>query len=751
MLRTIIKVTVLTALATPVAGAGSRDIPSDIYWGLCPADEPAPVRPEFTDPKTQPGSTEISADRAQLKKEGISTFTGKVEVVHKDISLRADRVSYDDENSRVEFAGNARVWSDALYWEGEGGWLLLDSSFGRMNEGSYRILDRRGRGYAKSIAVAAEEDVSRLKGVDYTTCPGDKPTWQLFASGIRLDHEEEWGRAENVVLKIRDVPVFYAPRLTFPLSDKRKTGLLTPRFGTSSESGVDITLPYYWNIHPQFDATITPRILGDRGLNLGTELRFLTEDHEGQLNTEYLPSDDKFENRDRYLVAFRDDYWYRDQHISGALIYNYVSDKEYFEDFGGSLSLTSTRFLEQRGEIKKRGKWWTLLGRVQSYQTVDQTLASGIRPYKRLPQLLFWSALPLGFKHLNVHMQAETTYFDKEGDVSGGRIDLRPSIGFPFRTPGTFFVPTFELRHTQYLLDNNPKPEDDPARTVPVISVDSGIFLEREFLVGGNRFLSTIEPRMFYLYIPHVGQDEFPIFDTGEFDFSYRQLFREDRFSGRDRVGDANQISIGIDTQLLETKTGLERVRARIGQIFYFDDREVVLPGEEIDTDNQSEFIAELNSQITHSLSLAASLQWNPNDERTDKGSVRMRYQPANRGVVNVEYRTRQAQTDVEQTDLSFLWPLSERWSVLGRWNYSLRDAGTLEAVGGFEYNSCCWAMRAAVRRFLRNVDTLADESRDREFDTAILLQFELKGLTGLGRGTASFLEKTIPGYIENF
>jgi LPS-assembly protein len=727
------------------------EISASEYWGLCPVEPLMPPQPTLAGSGVERGSIQLTSDDAELRKEGVSVFSGNVELVRDDQALQSDKLTYDEQQGLITFEGDARYWSRPVYWDGARGVLEFDNDIARLHDGRYVLRDRNGRGNVGTLMVDTAKDSSRLEDVDYTTCPSGTPAWQLAADSIRLDHVEEWGTADNVVLRVRGVPVFYIPRMTFPLSDRRKTGFLTPSVGNSTDSGIDVNVPFYWNIAPAMDATITPRVLTDRGFMVGSELRYLTRNSNGEVGAEILPSDSKFGDEARGLVSFTHNQTFPTVRSWTNLIFNYVSDKEYFEDLGTNLSLTSTRFLERRGDFYATGDWWWLLGRVHDYQTVDQNIIPTDRPYTRLPQLYVFARAPLKQSIVDLTLQGESTYFDRDAGVIGGRIDLYPQLALQWRRAAGFFVPKLGIRHTQYFLEDQAGPEDDPARTVPTFSLDSGIFLEREYDFAGRTLLSTIEPRIYYLYIPEVGQDEFPVFDTGRLDFSYWQMFTENRFSGTDRIADANQVSVGIETQLLETRSGIERLRASFGQVFYFEDREVTLPGFEEETDSASEMIVEFGAHFTDALSITTALQWDPNESQTEKGSVRVRYNPNEYAVLNLEYRIRRAITDIEQTDVSFRWPLTRRWSAIGRWNYSLQDEETLEVVGGFEYNSCCWGVRAAARRFLRNVNLNGLlPGADRQFDTGIFLQFELKGLAGLGN-TASFLQKVIPGYASEF
>lgn len=728
-------------LAAPMALADR--VPQERLWALCGPGPEMPVKPFSLDPELRPGSTEIMADNALLPEEGLLEFWGQVEIIQDDNAMRADRAVFDRDNNIAEAEGQVQFWSSSLFWEGNKARLELDRDYGRYEDGRYQLLGRRGRGAAGLILDEQQEDRTRLRNVDYTTCDGEVPNWQLAAGSIRLNHATDRGHATNVLFKVRDVPVMYLPYISFPLSDKRKSGFLAPSVGTSRNSGIDLTVPYYWNIAPQQDATIAPRYMGDRGVMLTGEYRYLLPTGRGDVNLEFLPSDNEFNDDDRFLFAFNHEQRLFDDRGRGYITYNQVSDKEYFEDFGHSLSLASTRFLEQRAEYRHSGDRWWARARLWGYQTVDKSIPGTSRPYARLPQVHFSYSPFTGNRRLNLRVLAETTYFDREDSVTGTRIDLRPMVSYPIRTRSSFLEPRLTLQHTHYFLDDATGISDRQDRTLPIFSVDSGVFLERNLRLFDAPMVQTLEPRLFYLYVPKTQQRDIPVFDTGQFDFSFQQLFREDRFSGPDRVGDANQVTLALTSRLIDQKTGWERLRGSIGQIYHFADRSVTLPNREGEDDTVSELVAELATRISRNWQARADLQWDPNDSRTEKGSLLVRYRNDEGAVLNLGYRRRLARTDVEQTDLSFRWPLNPQWSLVGRWLYSLPDDQTLEGVGGVEYNSCCWGLRAVARRYLSSTDGV--------FDTAFFVQIEFKGLGNVGSRTSGFLREQIPGYSPDF
>jgi LPS-assembly protein len=743
MPRTLIKILWL-CLSGALCAPANAFIGDAASWWLCPVDRQLPLRPQYSQP-VEPGSTEIRSDTTRIVKDDATEFAGNVEIVRDSRSISGDVVTYDDAGEKFDVSGNATIWDAGVIWQGQHALFDLSSDVGQLTQGNYWLTNGRGRGYAELLETDRNENVSVLQQVDYTTCATERPDWKFSASSITLDHDAGRGEATHALLKVHDVPVFYFPYINFPLDNKRKSGFLMPTIGTSNESGFDVKLPYYFNIAPNHDATFSPRWLAHRGVMFGGQYRYLTKNHKGRVGVEILPSDNLDNNNTRSLLSLQHETFFDGRRGRVEARIQNVSDARYFEDLGRSLSVTSQRFLDRRVEMRylKRGSF-SLRTLVQSHQNVDDSRSASRGPYRRLPQIRFRTLK--GERHLRLtpNFKAETTYFDRSNSVSGARVDLTPSVSFPYIKQSLRVTPKLSLRHTEYYLSNEGSFNDHESRTIPVASLDTRLFAERRLNLFGSPVLQTFEPRAYYLYVPKDGQDDIPVFDSGQFDFSFRNLFRNNRFTGRDRIGDANQLTLAATSRVLDLNTGKELIRASFGQIYYFDNREITLPGRQKEKDDVSEFVAELAGNLGNGWSARAVVQYDPTNSTTERASYSVRYRPDNSSLVaNASYRRRRAVTDVEQADLSFRLPIGSTLNLLGRWNYSLEKKRTLELVGGVEVDSCCWGLRLVGRRFIRNSEG--------QFDTGIFLQFEFKGLAGYGRGTESFLRKSIPGYETYF
>jgi len=732
----------MATAALALAAAFAQIPPAQAQWALCgPGAVALPERPALDFEVLDPELVYASGDEGDAVEIGVTELRGEVKVARDTQQLEADRVRITRPEDILEAHGNVRIWDIGLFAAGERAEGELEADRIALEPAEYVVLDAHAHGEAARVELTGRNHMGIDRGT-YTTCDPGNEDWVLSATRVDLDKVSEFGTARNVTVKFHGIPIFYSPWMTFPLTDRRKSGFLTPSFRVAGETGFEATVPYYWNIAPNMDATFGVRHMTRRGTQLQGEYRYLFPWGEGELGVEVLPNDE-IRDEPRAAVDFdhegRSGPWFTFANVE------WVSDDRYFEELGTELSISARRFLERRGDVRYSGTGWAALGRVQDFVSVDRTVPEASRPHKRLPQLRFWTTGPLQNRALNLDLDSEFVNFERGGGVTGTRIDLKPSVSYPVRTAGAFVIPKLSLEYTGYALDGlAPGEEDNPDRLLPIASVDAGLVFEREFELAGEGMVQTLEPRVFYLYVPFEDQDDIPLFDTGRFTFSFAQLFRENRFSGADRLGDANQASVALTTRLLPRDGGEEWLRASIGQIRFFRDRRVQFPRRPAETASGSNVVGEVAAKVLGEWRLLGGFQWDPGEDRTARATAQLRYSPDPQRVVNFAYRFIRERVDpVEQTDVSFRWPVRHDLGVVGRWLYSLPEERTLEAVGGIEYESCCWAARAVLRRFVNSVEG--------DFDTGVFLQLELKGLAGVGREAADFVRQTVPGYRNTF
>ena len=697
-----------------------------------PQDCPQPVVEPLADDSDN-GKLSVTADRAEVTREGASVFTGSVELIQGPHRIDADRVNYDPEASVVTIEGEASYREPRMQVEARDLSYNTETEEAKFRDADFVLPGRPARGSADRIRIRGDGKV-KLDDVIYTTCMDDDPDWEFSAEKLELNTRDSKGSARGVKLDFLGVPVAYLPYISFPLDKSRKSGLLFPEFRNSDSSGTEIQVPFYWNIAPNYDATITPRVMSKRGIQWQSEFRYLRPASAGLLELEYLRSDNE-SGGNRRLTHWEHDGRFREGWRFSSYI-SEVSDKQYFEDLGTSASATSQTHLLRNLEIEYLARNWQVVFRGRNYQTIDDEIVSTDKPYERLPQVLFNGSLPTGLSALRFDWSSEFVNFRRDSGVEGLRATVEPALRLPIEGPGYFLVPKVAWHASQYDLDNTAPGEDDsPSLSAPILSVDSGLLFERS--AGDGRYLHTIEPRMLYAYIPDRNQDDIPIFDTGLPDFNSVQLFRPNRFVGGDRLGDTDQFSVGITSRLLRENTGREFLTATLGQIFYLGDREVGLPDEPPDEDNESDLVLELGLDIFKNWNADLGYQWDVSDNSTSLAEVRLQYRPASNKVANVSYRYR---PDIlEQAEFSLGWPLTRNWSFVGQLEYSLREDASIERLVGLQYETCCWAARLASQRNISN--------RDGSRDTSVLFQIEFKGLAGVGSGARERFESDILGY----
>ncbi len=740
----------MSIFLTPVISVMASEAKLD--WSLCADSSNIPARPVVF-PKLTLDEIHITADNADVKAKETSTLDGNVEIMHNDQHIKSNHAQFNRADDVADLQGNIQYWDKSLYLEADKAHIEFKADTGQFENTKYVLKDTHGHGQSANLEMKSNNEIN-LKNADYSTCDPKNKLWSLSVKEINFDRVKEWGSAKNIIFKIKDMPIFYSPYISFPLNKKRKTGFLMPSVENSNRHGFQTQTPFYWNIAPQTDATLTPRLLADSGVMLMGEFRHVYKNGDIQIRTEYLPSDKQFDDKNRNLLGLKHQYKFA-SNGKFSLNYNRVSDKQYFEDFGASLGITSTRFLQQRGDISYVANWWGASMRLENYQLVTQTTTVAGRPYKRLPQINFNAHSPNGTNKFYYDLNGAFTYFDRDNDVSfvdnvlGTRLNLLPSVSYPYRTASMFVTPKISLHFTQYDLHNTNTFESSPSRLLPVVSIDSGIFLERDFSLFGKRTLQTLEPKLFYLYIPKENQDNLPIFDTDTYDFSFDSLFREYRFSGNDRVGDANQLTLALTSHLIDHNTGKEKAYLNLGKIYYLDNREVILPNNLRIDGESSPFIAAFGVKLSNHWGFRSELHWNPNSNTTEKLLAQIQYKPTTTKTINLSYRVRDTSNagdnlaNIEQSNLSFHWPFNQSWSIVGRWNYATAKNKSLEIFGGIEYDGCCFAFKTITRRFLTNING--------DFDTGVFFYLEFKGLADTGHKTIDFLRQRIPGYEGNF
>ncbi len=754
--------------------------------------------PETVQPEALPGAIEIEGDKLNLYLDRKMRASGNAIITKGDQKIYGDTIEYDVQNDELKVDGNARIDLGDSEIKGPALKMRLSESVGEMRDASITLnkqvisSTQRGatprndpsvytqskllntqtsltddprlyqdsyrepatpigqasidpkfnssRGDAKAILFEGQ-DRKRLKDARYTTCEPGVDDWYIKASEIELDDYTQSGTAKNARVEFKGVPLLYTPWMNFSFNNERKSGLLAPTIGTTSRSGFETSIPYYINIAPNMDATVGVRYLSKRGAQLQGEFRYLGENYSGVDNLEYLDND-SLNGGSRYYANISHNHAFENG-WSAAYNIEKVSDDRYFSEMSTRIISTSRVNLPQEGRVDYYGDVWRFNGLVQKYQTLDEVSF----PYHRLPQLTLTANKDWGY--INTNLYSQYAYFDRDNNaplaVTGSRATIYPSISAPLTQPYGFITPKVGLHSTFYSLkDNNFNvnganvSNNNDSRTLPIFSLDSGLYFERDTNIVKNNYTQTIEPRLFYVYIPNNEQDLLPVFDTALADLNMTTLFTENQFTGDDRINNANQLSLALTSRMVDKDTGVERVAATIGQRYYFTDQKVVLPGGIASEDNSSDIIAAMTARLSNKWNLDAFWQYNTNDAGMVRSNLLARYNPEPGKLMNVGYRY--TQQFLEQINLSGQWPLSNGWYGVGRFNYSIREKTLIESLAGIEYDAGCWQARAVMQRV---------ETATADANYGLFFQLELGGLASIGSNPLNLLRRDIPGYLS--
>jgi len=689
----------------------------------------------FTPSVNLADSVELSADSAETDPANPSDIllNGTISIRHAEGELKAENARYNSSSNTAEVDGDLSYQADGLRVHSSDALIDLQDGTFQLGESGYEVDSGELTAQGRAIKIRRDADGKLiLDNASYSSCPPGDNGWRLFADSIKLDADEGVGTARNVVLRFKSVPIFYAPAISFPISNKRKTGLLPPRFDQNEQTGFEYSQPFYWNIRPNLDATFVVRGMTDRGFQFQTELRYLNRFGGWSFNQEFIQTDRRFATDESRSFSRFQHFGSPARRWTTEIDLNQVSDVDYFEDLGDTLKISSITHLERRGDLTYHGDNLQFRTRLLTYQTIDTNIEPDQIPYRVLPQVTLDYRRPLQRLGVELSIESEVVNFDRNDSITGTRIDLKPRIEWDIKRAAWYSTIAGSWQWTRYDLDNVPAEDVLQTRNVPLLSAETGLYLERPRSDGS---LLTVEPRVFYLFATRRNQNRIPVFDSAALDFNFSQLFRENRFSGADRINDANQLSFALSSRWLNS-AGREKYSASIGKTFFFQDRLVTLPGDPAEESNTSDIVAELRTEINRHIDGTFFLQWDPTESETQRSSSLIRYSGTEGKIVNIGHRLLD---DGEFLHASFALPIGDRWRVASGWNFSLDDDSSIETVVGIEYDSCCYAIRTAARRFI--TDDGADTT------TSVFFQLVLKGLAPVGQNVTDVLSEAIGGY----
>ncbi|MFI4937818.1 MAG: LPS-assembly protein LptD [Candidatus Berkiellales bacterium] len=752
---------------------------------------------------------ELSANESAMTFEGKSILEGFVALKQGNRYLNADKVIVERSPSTHDFErlfamGHIHFYAPGLNIYGESAEYDHLHRYLQIEGTSYRLYDRHARGKAKHIDINKDIKIN-LEGASYTTCSPHRTTWLLHAQKITLSPKKGRAVAKNIWLELYNVPIFYFPYFNYPIDNKRHSGILFPSYGTSSNSGNEVTIPYYWNIAPNYDLSLAGRWLSERGTEGQSTFRYLFNHSEGTVQWYFLPNDRKYaafakntlsspplplnDPRMQGLNGSDNRYAFNYRHTTRwgnrwqmNILFDRVSDDNYFVDLGNDINTASTIHLPQQANLSYFGDNWSHFFNIEEYQVLEP-LSKPINEeiYKRQPQWVFQTLYPNQILNLTFGLNGETVNFNRlpnlltdEPVTVGQRLHLRPSMSLPIQESWYYITPRLQEDWLYYSLHlgkdaTSQSMPSHPNRIIPLYDIDSGLFFERDLHYKHHEFIQTIEPRVYYLYVPFRDQHQYPDFDSGIMNFSYAQLFRDNRFSGRDRIADANQITLSMTSRLLPHHGGQEWLRASIGQIFYFQRRHVSLC-EQLDEANTNCFEFEDPTANSHHSTLITQaelhaspiwtggffLEWDSFHQQTKQASFNLQYHPSFKKIINLNYYWLAhdiAQVDfatgelgrLHQADISFFWPLKLHWQFLSRFQYDLEERQTIEVLGGLEYDTCCLALQLVGMQYRQSTNSIYPK-----YANAVLAQVVFKGLSSIGKfnNPDSKLKQKIPGYL---
>jgi LPS-assembly protein len=704
----------------------------------------------------------VEADNVQGHQDRELEAEGTVRLRRRGQAVYADWLRYDKPEDEVRARGNVRLEQRGDVLEGSEMRLHLESGRGNIEKPQYevRINSTRGHGEGERIEMQSH-DKFRVVGGSYTSCEVGDNDWFVRAREFEIDKDRQIGTARGARVDFLGVPILYSPYLSFSLDRQRKSGFLSPTFGNTGNSGYEFSIPYYWNIAPNRDATFTPRTMSKRGAMLNSEFRYLGEQYAGEFRHEILPRDRVKNDSDRFALNLRHDQRWANGWAANLNIQK-VSDDTYFTDLTTQIASTSQSILPRAGLISKSGNWWndgtwSTAASVQRWQTLQSNPASPLTPPYNRSQLTF-AAAKQNFGFTDFDLYSSAVEFTHPSLPNGRRYLAYPSASLPLQNSFAYVTPKLGMHLTHYDFDRATTAVPDQNRSMPVFSTEGGIILERNASLFGQGLLQTLEPKLYYVYIPTRTQNQIPNFDSALQDISFATLFSENQFSGYDRINDANQLTTGITTRFLQQDNGIERLRVGVTQRYYYKTQDVTLPNIAARGSNSSDLLAALSGNITRDWTVDAGWQYTTDLSQTQRFNSSVRYQPEPGQVVNVAYRytngalatTSQPQNTLaavipslntlRQVDLSTQWPINGKLSAVARYNYSIQDSKALETLLGLEYNGGCWAFRVVAHKFTTAAATQV---------TSLFMQLELNGLSKIGSNPLDLLKRNIGGYAR--
>ncbi|NQE48850.1 LPS-assembly protein LptD [Herbaspirillum rubrisubalbicans] len=721
-----------------VVASASALLPLSVHAQMAlPAAAPTPVPAQDQD-----APVNVSAEQMTGRPDRQVDLERDVELVKGATTIKSDKAQYRIIQDEVEATGH--VWMQRLQdqYTGDFAEMNMGTGAGYVTNPTYLLGKSGGRGHAERIDFLSDDQAKVTQGT-YSTCEAPDPDWYLRSNTMDLDSGRDVGTMHGGLLYFKDVPILGSPWMSFPLSGERKSGVLPPTIGMTSTGGAEVAVPYYFNLAPNYDLTLVPKYIARRGLQLGAETRYMGDGYDGVTNVEGIQ--DRVTGTGRYSLSS-----IHNQTLAPGLKLawnlNKASDNDYPSDFSHSITGSTQRLLPRNVSLTYSSTYWNVTGLVSKYQLLQDVNAPIAKPYDRVPQITF-NGTRYDVGGFDFNTVADFTRFSSGSLIGGDRSYVTQTVSYPIVRPGYFITPKVILDATSYNLNNVAVGQPTSlTRTVPTVSLDSGLIFERESTLLGRSMTQTLEPRLFYVRTPFRDQSQFPVFDSGLADFNFAQIFTENRFVGHDRISDANQLTAAVTSRLIE-ENGLERLRAAIGQRYYFADPQVSIAGSaSTNLGSKSDLLLALGGQITREFSTDNTVQYSETLRQMVRSTFGIRWQPAPKRVLNLQYRLDRTYVNpytgqldpLKQVDISGQWPITQRIYAVGRMNYSIPDRTVAEGLAGFEYKADCWVFRVVAQR----IPTSSTKA-----STGFFIQLELNGFSKIGSNPLEAIKSSVPGY----
>jgi len=744
---------------TTAYGGGDSDRPGDPRCNVAPKPSISDfmrrknTERQLEENRLAEGIVHIEANQINYQPGSQLELDGNVEIVRGAYRASSQRARINQVTEQAELHGNVELHGPDLILKGDAATMDMINEQMNISHADFQKPSNRMNGEAREISRPDADTLIINDGI-FTTCEPEDRAWSFAASEIILDQNSGFGTATHTRFSVFDTPVFYIPWFSFPIDEQRKTGFLYPMAGSSNtESGLFLSTPYYFNLGPQADATLTPSYISGRGLHTELEGRYLSGRTQSTLAVGYIANDQYYAEQQARLQKNPDSQRWGlsfDQNIDlstitpgwqGMIDYSAVSDDDYLDDLNQGLRIDNQDRLDRRAQMQLSRDNWQVSILLQRYENLADAILPEDETYQRLPEINLqfqqrFNALQLDWKSQYVYFYRNNSQLEATERSYGSRLRLQPTVSLPFHRSWGYLKPAITLDQTDYLLQDYPQQENTLSRTVPIYELDMGLFFDRRTSFFGTDLAQSLEPRMQYVYASDLNQDDIPNFDTTLPDFNYQRLFNPYRFSGGDRIGDSNRLSVSVTSRWSDPNTGTDRAVFSLGQIQYYAPQKVGLEGRGISTRSESLFASELLIKPFPGVDIAATALWDSRDNTTREGNSRLSFHSANyQSIVNLSHRY--IRGELEQLDNSIIFPVSNFFSLMGRWRYDLRDKRSIGTLAGVEYSSCCWRVQLLSQSYLNN---------ESEITNSILFRFQLKGIGGFG-ADASRMDQQIPGY----